>query len=87
MRGTDVRGIPTLALPSYFLTDATWTTRIAWMQMYFAVSQMYRPGAPEIELFDTNETDVQLVHGYLFPQSRLDSKGVRAFIRSPGKTQ
>lgn len=55
------------------------------MQMYFAVSQLYRPGAPEIELFDSDETDVQLVHGYVFPQPRLDSKGVRAFIHSPGK--
>ncbi|KAI0103311.1 cytochrome P450 [Nemania sp. FL0031] len=36
---------------------------IAWMQMYFAISQLYQPGGPEIELFESDETDVRLAHG------------------------
>lgn len=59
---------------------------IAWMQMYFALSQLYQPGGPDIELFESDETDVRLAHGYIFPQPRLDSPGVRVLIRSPPKT-
>ncbi|OQD73544.1 hypothetical protein PENDEC_c014G02714 [Penicillium decumbens] len=47
--------------------------KIAWMQMYFAISQLYQPGSPAIELFESDESDVRLAHGYVFPQPRLDS--------------
>lgn len=56
---------------------------IAWMQMYFALSRLYQPGGPDIELFESDETDVELAHGYVFPQPRLDSEGVRILVRSP----
>lgn len=59
---------------------------IAWMQMYFAISQLYKPGGPNIELFESDETDVQLAHGYVFPQPRLDSPGVRVLIHSPDES-
>ncbi|RDW58578.1 cytochrome P450 [Aspergillus mulundensis] len=56
---------------------------IARLQIYFAISQLYKPGAPEIELFGSDESDVRLVRGYIFPLPRLGSKGVRAIVRSP----
>ncbi|KAL4907083.1 hypothetical protein BDW74DRAFT_176683 [Aspergillus multicolor] len=54
---------------------------IAWMQMYFAISQLYQPSAPEIRLFESDESDVRLEHGYIFPLPRLESRGVRIIIR------
>jgi hypothetical protein len=59
---------------------------IAWMQMYFAISQVYQPGGPDIELFESNESDIRLAHGYVFPQPRLDSEGVKVVVHSPPKS-
>ncbi|OAA38537.1 Cytochrome P450 [Metarhizium rileyi] len=56
--------------------------KIAWMQMYFCLSQLYRPSGPDIELFESDESDVRLAHGYVFPQPRMDSPGVRVLIHS-----
>lgn len=56
---------------------------IAWMQMYFAISQVYQPGGPDIELFESDESDIRLAHGYVFPQPNLQSKGVRILVQSP----
>ena len=53
------------------------------MQIYFAISQLYQPGSPELELFESDEDDVRLVHGYMFPQPRLDSSGVEVLVQSP----
>jgi hypothetical protein len=53
--------------------------------MYFAISQLYQPGGPDIELFESDETDVRLEHGYVFPQPRLDSDGVKVLIHSRPK--
>jgi hypothetical protein len=51
------------------------------MQMYHTLAQLFRPGAPEIVLFETDESDVIPVHGMLFPLPKLSSKGVRATIQ------
>lgn len=53
--------------------------------MYFALVMLYRPGGPEIELFESDEADVRLAHGYVFPQPNLSSPGVRVLINSPGR--
>ena len=53
------------------------------MQIYFAMSQLYQPGSPELELFESDEDDVRLVHGYMFPQPRLDSPGAKVLVHSP----
>lgn len=57
------------------------------MQMFFAISQLYQPGGPEIELFESDETDVRLACGYVFPQPRLESHGVRVLIHGPREFQ
>lgn len=59
---------------------------IAWMQMYFTISQLYQPGGPQIELFESDETDVRLACGYVFPQPKLSSKGVKILVHSLSKT-
>ena len=55
---------------------------VAYMNMYFTLSQLFKPGAPEIELFESTVEDVQLDCGYIFPQPKLDSNGLRVLIRS-----
>jgi len=53
--------------------------------MYFTISQLYQPEGPEIELFESDETDVKLACGYVFPQPRLDSRGVKILIHSSSR--
>ena len=55
------------------------------MLIYFTISQLYQPGSPELELFESDEDDVRLVHGYLFPQPRMDSLGVKVLVHSLSK--
>jgi hypothetical protein len=52
------------------------------MQMYHALSQLYSPGSPVLELHQSDTSDVELAHGYVFPQPRLDSQGVRVLVRN-----
>lgn len=44
------------------------------------LATLFRPGAPELELFETDETDVTPAHDFMLPLPRLDSKGVRIVI-------
>ena len=48
--------------------------------MFHTLAHLFRPGAPRIELFETDRSDVVAIHGLLFPLPKLDSKGVRAKI-------
>ncbi|KAL4964160.1 cytochrome P450 [Aspergillus stella-maris] len=54
----------------------------AQMTMCYLLNELYKPGAPELDLYETDETDVALVHGYMFPLPKLDSRGVRVLVRS-----
>ena len=53
---------------------------LVYMQMYHTLAQLFRPGAPELVLYNTNASDVVAVHGLMFPMPRLDSKGIRALV-------
>ncbi|KAL2818628.1 cytochrome P450 [Aspergillus granulosus] len=53
---------------------------LAYMEMYHTLAQLFCPGAPRIELYHTDESDVVPTIGLLFPWPRLDSVGVRAFL-------
>lgn len=52
------------------------------MYVWHTLIQLYKPGAPELRLFETDESDVALKHGFLFAMPRLDSKGVRVLVKS-----
>ena len=79
MRGNEVRTLSTDFIRGS--TDGVHSS-IALMQLYFTISQLYRPGSPELELFESDEDDVRLVHGYIFPQPRLNSPGVKVMVHS-----
>lgn len=36
----------------------------------------------KFELFEADVTDVEMAHDFFIPVTRLDSKGVRAFVTS-----
>jgi hypothetical protein len=50
------------------------------MQIYHTLAHIFRPGAPELVLYETDETDVVAIHGLLFPMPKLSSQGVRVTI-------
>ncbi|KAL2838171.1 cytochrome P450 [Aspergillus pseudoustus] len=56
----------------------------AQMVMYHTLQELYRPGAPSMQLFETDGNDVVPTHGYLFPLPSLDSEGVRLLVHGDG---
>jgi hypothetical protein len=51
-----------------------------WMLNYHILAQLFRPGAFDMQLYETDESDVVPAHGYLFVMPKISSKGVRATI-------
>lgn len=57
--------------------------------MSLALAVLYRPIANsngegrkfELELFETDESDVRQAHDFLIPLPKLDTKGVRVRVR------
>lgn len=50
-------------------------------EMSLILAVLYRPGGPEFELYETDESDVKHVHDFLIPLPKISTKGVRALIR------
>ncbi len=53
---------------------------LAWTELYLTLGMMFR--RYEFELHQADVTDVELGHDFFIPVARLDSKGVRVFVRS-----
>lgn len=53
------------------------TSSLVSLEICHTLGYLFRPGAPEFELYKTDETDVKAIHGLLFPLPQLNSKGVR----------
>ncbi|KAE9371229.1 cytochrome P450 [Stipitochalara longipes BDJ] len=51
-----------------------------WMLNYHILAHLFQPGAPDLKLYETDESDVTPAHGYLFVMPKLSSKGVRVTI-------
>ncbi|KAF1980428.1 cytochrome P450 [Bimuria novae-zelandiae CBS 107.79] len=49
---------------------------LAYMELYKTLSTVFRPGAPRLELFETDESDIVQAHDYIIPLPNLDSKGL-----------
>lgn len=49
-------------------------------QMYIMLAVLFRPGAPKLQLFETDESDVEQVHDLVLPVPRLDTKGIRVVV-------
>ncbi|CAO2651135.1 Nn.00g094320.m01.CDS01 [Neocucurbitaria sp. VM-36] len=54
---------------------------LAYAELNIMLAALFRPGAPTMELFETDESDVTPAHDFMLPLPRLDSKGIRIVIR------
>lgn len=58
---------------------------LAYAEIFLALGALFRPvgaGGVELELFETDRSDVEVVHDFFNPSPRLDSKGVRVLVRA-----
>lgn len=53
---------------------------LATSELYAITTMLFRPGAPELRLFDTDESDVKSVHDYMIPLPKADTNGVRVLV-------
>jgi hypothetical protein len=49
--------------------------------MSLVLAVLFRPGGPQLELFETDESDVKQVHDFVIPLPKLSTKGVRVLVR------
>ena len=49
--------------------------------MNLALAVLFRPNGPTFELFETDESDIALIHDFLLPLPKLSTKGVRILVR------
>ncbi|KAH7115075.1 cytochrome P450 [Dendryphion nanum] len=54
---------------------------LALAEIALALAVIFRPGGPELELFETDESDVIMVHDFLIPLPKVSTKGVRVLVR------
>ncbi|KAJ8129175.1 hypothetical protein O1611_g4459 [Lasiodiplodia mahajangana] len=54
---------------------------LAMAEISLVLAVLFRPNGPKLELFETDETDVRVAHDFGVPLPKLDTKGVRAFVR------
>lgn len=54
---------------------------LAWAELYLAIAGLFGPDRRvEMSLFETDESDVEVVHDFFNPSPKLDSKGVRVMV-------
>jgi hypothetical protein len=49
-------------------------------EMSLAIAVLFRPGAPALALFETDESDVRHVHDFIIPLPKISTKGLRAVV-------
>ncbi|KAF2008686.1 cytochrome P450 [Aaosphaeria arxii CBS 175.79] len=54
---------------------------LAVAEISLALAVLFRPGGPDMELFETDESDVIMAHDFLIPVPKIDTKGVRVLVR------
>jgi len=53
---------------------------LAYAELYMTLAAVFWPGRFELELFETDQSDVETVHDFFNTSPRLDSKGMRVLI-------
>ncbi|KAL4924594.1 cytochrome P450 [Aspergillus undulatus] len=53
---------------------------LAYAEIYWALAVLFRPDAPHLELFKTDESDVLPVRDFLLPAPKLGSQGLRVTV-------
>ncbi|KAL4780079.1 cytochrome P450 [Aspergillus varians] len=71
-------------LERYFLgfgkgTRSCLGINLAWCELYLVFASFFRYF--DFDLYETDSTDVELAHDFFLPFAKLDSKGVRVFVR------
>lgn len=66
----------------YLRNAANFSDSLAYVELFLTLGMMFR--RYKFELFEADVTDVQMAHDFFIPVTRLDSKGVRAFVTSAG---
>ena len=50
---------------------------LAYAELYLVFAALFGPGSPNLQLFETDTSDVEMAHDFTNTCPRLDSKGVR----------
>ncbi|KAI1875017.1 uncharacterized protein JN550_002446 [Neoarthrinium moseri] len=53
---------------------------LAMAEVTYALAALFRPNGPKLELFETDETDVRMVHDFMVATAKVDSKGIRVKV-------
>ncbi|KAF2228480.1 putative cytochrome P450 [Viridothelium virens] len=53
---------------------------LARAEISLSIAVLFRPNAPRLELYETDETDTNHVHDFVVPLTRLGTKGVRVTV-------
>ncbi|MDI1493376.1 MAG: hypothetical protein OHK93_005164 [Ramalina farinacea] len=53
---------------------------LAYAEMYIALGILLRPGGPNMQIFETDESDVAQAVDFLMPVPKLDSRGTRVML-------
>lgn len=49
-------------------------------EISLALAVLFRPSGPHMELFETDESDIKLVHDFALALPKLDTKGIRVLV-------
>lgn len=53
---------------------------LAYAELYLTVAAIFAPGRFQLELFESDFSDVETVHDWFNPFPRQDSKGIRLLV-------
>jgi hypothetical protein len=53
---------------------------LAYAEMNWALAVIFRPNAPELSIFETDESDISQAVDFLMPLPKLDSRGTRVMV-------
>lgn len=56
---------------------------LAYAELFLTIGSLFAPrdaGGVDMELFETDHSDIEVAHDFFNPSARLDSKGVRALV-------
>lgn len=50
-------------------------------EISLVMAVLFRPNGPKLELYETDESDVKLVHDYVVALPKRDSNGIRVRVQ------
>lgn len=61
-------------------SSSNFVSSLAYLEVNMTIAVMFGPGAPRLELFETDESDIVQEHDFLIPVPKLNSKGLRVKV-------